>query len=576
MTRPPARPLDGLFRRCFRIGPTVAAALLSASIVGCEPAAPSYDLVLRGGQVIDGTGAPARTADVAIEGDAIAAIGDLGGADAERVIDASGLIVAPGFIDMHSHSDFTLLVDGRALSKTTQGVTTEVLGESGSAGPVLGAARDEMAGDLERYGLELTWSGLGEYFDTLERKGTSVNVVSTVGAGLVRASVMGYEDRPPTAREMERMRELVDTAMREGAIGLSSGMVYAPNSYFTTEEMIELAEPAAQHGGIYLTHIRDEDDDLLDALEEAITIGREAGLPLEILHFKRSAVRPEGPRLEPSIRDAVAMIERHRDAGTEVAANLYPYSASQTGLDIRLPEWIHDGGRERMVERLRNPETRARAKEALREMFRQGRGGKTPETIMLGATPYEPHRQYQGMRLSEISRQMEIDPAETLVELVEKGDGRVHAIYFSMREEDVRYLLGLPWTTVGSDGTGVAPEGVFLESHPHPRWYGSFPRVLGKYVREEGVLSLPEAVRKMTSLAAERIGLEDRGRVAEGMKADLVIFDHETIRDQASFANPHQLSQGVEWLIVNGGVVIAEGEHTGAKPGRVVKGRGGA
>lgn len=555
--------------------PAFAACLLAPLLlVGCEPAAPAYDLMLRGGQVIDGTGAPARAADVAVVGDSIAAVGDLAGADATRVVDVGGLLVAPGFIDMHSHSDFTLLADGRALSKTTQGVTTEVLGESGSAGPVLGAARDETAASLERYDLELGWTTLGEYFDTLEARGSSVNVVSTVGAGLIRASVMGYDDRPPTDDEMARMVELVDEAMEQGAIGLSSGMVYAPNAYFTTEEMIALAEPAAERGGIYLTHVRNEGDGLLESLDEAITIGREAGLPVEILHFKRFAVRPEGPRVEPTIQDAVALIDSVRAEGQEVAADVYPYDAAQTGMDQRIPAWAHDGGRERMVERLRDPPTRARIVREVRQTFQGGRAAYTPETIMLGATPHEPHRRFLGMRIAEISAALGIGPAETLVELVEKGEGRVRAIYFGMREEDVRYLLQVPWTTIGSDGTAVAPEGVFAEAHPHPRWYGSFPRVLGHYVREEGVLELPEAVRKITSLAASRVGLDDRGTVAAGMKADLVAFDPERIIDRATFTDPHQLSDGVEWLVVNGELVIAGGEHTGATPGRALRGGG--
>lgn len=562
--------------RPTRLLPALPALLLAPLLLAACETGPAYDLVLRGGEVVDGTGGPPRTADVAVAGDSIAAVGDLADADADRVVDASGLVVAPGFIDMHSHSDFTLLADGRALSKTTQGVTTEVLGESGSAGPVMGEARDEMAESLERYDLELGWETLGEYFDTLEARGTAVNVASTVGAGLVRASAMGYEDREPTDEEMERMRRLVDEAMRQGAVGLSSGMEYPPNSYFSTEQMAALAEPAARHGGIYLTHIRNEGDGLLEALGEAVEIGREAGLPVEILHLKRYAVRPEGPRVEPTIQDAVALIDSARDAGQEVAADVYPYDAAQTGMDQRIPPWAHDGGRERMVERLRDPETRAEVVAEVRETLARGRGAYSPGTIMLGGTPHEPHQQYLGMRISEISGEMDVAPAEALVELVEKGEGRVRAIYFGMREEDVRYLLRRPWTTVGSDGTAVAPEGVFLESHPHPRWYGSFPRVLGRYVREEGVLELPEAVRKMTSLAASRLGLDDRGTVAEGMKADLVAFDPETIVDRATFTDPHQLSEGVEWLVVNGRPVIADGEHTGATPGRALRPGGGS
>ena len=558
-----------------RAVPVLGVVVFTAFFGACETR-PAYDLILRNGEVVDGTGRAAREADVAVSGDSIAAIGDLVEAEADRVVDANGLVVAPGFIDMHTHSDFTLLVDGRALSKTTQGVTTEVLGETGSGGPVLGEARGEMTEELDGYGLELTWKTLGGYLDTLEARGISVNAVSTVGAGQIRASVMGYEDRPPTDEEMERMRVLVDEAMRQGAIGISSGMVYPPNSYFSTEEMIDLAEPAAHHGGIYLTHIRNEGDGLLGALQEAATIGRKAGLPVEVLHFKRYAVRPEGPRVEPTIQDAVALIDSVRAAGQEMAANMYPYAAAQTGLDQRIPTWARDGGRQRMVERLRDPKTRGRIVKEVRKTLARDRGGYAPGTIMLGRTPHEPHQEYLGMRLSEIAEAMGMSPAETLVELVDEGEGRVRVIYFGMREEDVRYLLQVPWTTIGSDGTAVAPEGMFLESHPHPRWYGAFPRVLGRYVREESVLELPEAIRKMTSLAASRIGLEKRGEVAVGMKADLVVFRPDSIVDRATFTNPHQLSRGVNWLIVNGEVVIAEGEHTGATPGRVLRNGGGS
>lgn len=549
----------------------VASASLTVFLACARGAGGPFDLIIRGGNLLDGTGAPAVRADVGISGDSIAAVGDLGAAEAVRVIDATGLTIAPGFIDMHSHSDFTLLADGRALSKVTQGVTTELLGESGSAGPALGPAREEMERSLEQYGLRPGWSTLGEYFDTLEARGMSVNVLSTVGSGTVRASVVGYDNRAPTAEELERMKALVDEAMQQGAVGLSSGLIYPPNSYASTEEIIALAQVAARHGGIYLTHMRDEGDGLLEAIDEAIRIGREGGLPVEILHFKRFAVPVSGEPVKPTIQDAAARIEEAQRAGIVVNADLYPYSAAQTGLDTRIPSWAHDGGRAAMVQRLRDPATRRRIRREVAADFARGRAGYTPETIMLGGTPHEPHRRFLGKRVSEIAQETRVEPAEALIDLVDKAEGAARAIFFGMTEEDVRYALRLPWTTIGSDGTAVAPEGVFLQSHPHPRWYGTFPRVLGRYVREENVLTLPQAVHKMTGLAASRLGLADRGTLAAGNKADVVVFDPQAIADRSTFTEPHRLSEGVRWLVVNGQIVLEDGQHTGTLPGRVLR-----
>lgn len=532
---------------------------------------PAFDVLIRGGEVVDGTGAPARAADVGIRGDSIVAVGDLSGQSATRVIDAAGLTVAPGFIDMHSHSDFALLVDGRALSKVTQGVTTELLGESGSAAPALGPARAERERGLAEQELALDWTTLGEYFQRLERQGMSVNILSTVASGQVRAAVVGYDNRPATAEELRAMEELVDQAMRDGAVGLSSGLIYPPNSYASTEELIALARVAARHGGFYLTHMRNEGNGLLGALEETIRIGREGGLPVEVLHFKRSGARDSGRSLSPTIQEAAALIEKAQSEGLAVYADVYPYAASQTGLDQRIPDWAHDGGREAMVARLRDPATRARIRKEITASFASN--GSAGESIQFGGTPYEPHRRLQGKRISEIAREMGLDPAETIIELVDKAEGSARAIYHSMREEDVRYALSRPWTTIGSDGTAVAPEGILARSHPHPRWYGTFARVLGHYVRQERLLSLEEAVRKMTSLAASRLGLTDRGTVAPGYKADLAVFDPETIIDRSTFEDPHQLSEGVQYLIVNGTLVLDGGQHTGAMPGRVLRNR---
>ncbi len=540
--------------------------LLACAQNGPEP----FDLLIRGGDVVDGTGSPARRADVGIRGDTIDAIGDLSGHPAVQVVEADGLVVAPGFIDMHSHSDFTLLVDGKGLSKVTQGVTTELLGESGSAAPLVGEARAPVEKGLGEMGITLDWATLGEYFARLEREGMSVNIVSMVGSGRIREAVVGFDNRPPTAEEMKRMKELVEEAMTDGAAGLSSGLIYPPNGYATTEELIALATVAARYGGFYLSHIRGEDERLLQALQEAIEIGREANLPVEVLHFKRSSMRL-GQEPDPSIQDAAALIEKAQQEGVAVHANLYPYSASQTTLNVRLPAWAQEGGNQKLVERLRNPETRQRIRKELAALLSKGIAGATPDTILFGSTPYEAHKNLQGKRIAEIAELMEVDAAEAYLELIDKAEGQTRAIYFGMREEDVRFALALPWTSIGSDGTAIAPVGILARSHPHPRWYGTFPRVLGYYVREEKVLTLPEAIRKMTSLPATRLGLADRGTLAPGFKADVVVFDRETIRDRSTFTEPHQLSEGVEFLTVNGELVLEDGEHTGAKPGRVLR-----
>lgn len=555
------------------MGPTLLIAALALACALADPGAraPRFDLLVRGGELVDGTGAPRRPADIGITGEAIAAIGDLSAASAARTIDATGLVVAPGFIDMHSHSDLPLLADGRALSKVTQGVTTELLGESGSAAPVTELTREAQRRSLEELGLELEWSTFAEYFALLESRGTSVNVLSTVGTGQLRASVVGYDDRPAVPEELAAMAELERNALDDGAVGLSSGLVYAPDSYASTDEIIALARVAARRGGIYLVHVRGEDSRLLDSLEEAIRIGREADLRVEVLHFKRLGIRLAGDRERPSIRDAVARIERAQHEGVRIAANMYPYTASQTTLGARIPNWAFAGGRDALLARIRDPDARARLRGEIRERLSRGIAGVTADTILFGSTPWEPHQRYLGMRIDAIARDMKVEPAEAILELMDRSDAAASAIYFGMRESDVRYVLALPWTDIGSDGVAIAPDGVLARSHPHPRWYGTFPRVLGHYVRELGVLSLEEAVRKMTSLPASRIGLSDRGRLAVGAKADVVVFDPDTIADRATFERPHQLSQGVKWLVVNGALVIADGSHTGATPGRVLR-----
>jgi N-acyl-D-aspartate/D-glutamate deacylase len=353
-------------------------------------------------------------------------------------------------------------------------------------------------------------------------------------------------------------------------VGLSSGLIYAPNRYASIDELAALARVAARHGGFYLTHMRNEGDGLLEAIGEALEIGRKGNLPVEILHFKRSGVRASGGE-KATLREAIDLIESARRDGVRVTANVYPYDASQTTLSIRLPDWTQDGGRSKMLERLRDPETRKKIRQEISESFAEGAAGATPETILFGRTTFEPHRRFQGKRISDIAREMGVEPAEAILELIDKAEGSTTAVYFGMREEDVELALRKPWVTIGSDGTAVAPEGVLARSHPHPRWYGTFPRVLGRYVRERKVLTLEEAVHKMTALAAERLGLSDRGLIAEGKKADIAVFDPDAIADRSTFEKPHQLSVGVRFLVVNGELVLADGEHTGARPGRVLR-----
>jgi dihydroorotase/N-acyl-D-amino-acid deacylase len=551
----------------------VAVTLAVLAVIGCRsPQAAPFDLVVRGGELIDGTGGPARRADVGVRGDAIVEIGALSRSTATRVIDAAGMVVAPGFIDMHSHSDLPLLVDGRSLSKITQGVTTELLGESDSPAPVIGHVRGEVERSLGGLGLRLDWTTFAEYFQRLERQQIAVNVVALVGAGQVRAAVVGFDKRAPSANELSQMQALVDRAMQDGAAGLSSGLIYVPNSYASTEELIELARVAARHGGIYVSHIRNEDDGLLVALREAATIGREAGLPVEVLHLKRNLARLDGAAQATTMREAIGVIEEARQQGVKMAANVYPYAASQTTLNANLlPQWALEGGREQLLTRLRDPRTRARIRSESQAILTSPLSGRRADTVMLARTSHEPHQRFQGMRIKQIADDMKEDASGALLDIIDKSDGLASGIYFGMREEDVALALTQPWTTIGSDGSGLAPTGILARSHPHPRSYGTFPRVLGHYVREARVLTLPQAIHKMTGLPAERLGLADRGTVKVANKADLVVFDPGTISDRATFDQPHQLSVGVQWLVVNGALVIDKGAPTGTLPGRVLR-----
>ena len=484
---------------------------------------------------------------------------------------STGLVVSPGFIDMHSHSDASLLADGRALSKVYQGVTTELLGESGSAGPVPPSIREDQKSALAELGLTLDWTTLGEYFDRLKRQGTSVNVLSSVGSGSLRAAVVGYDNRPATPEELQEMRRLMAEAMEDGAVGLSSGLIYVPNRYAPTEELVELAKVAARYGGSYATHLRDEADYLERGVDEAIRIGRDAKVPVHIFHFKFSSVRSQRIQSTSPVRGAVDTIEQAREYGIEIFCDVYPYNASQTTLNMLLPDWSHEGGSAALATRLRSADSRRKIHDEVAERLEKGIPGASPETVLLARTPFEDHRRFQGKTLGVVSEEMGVSPTDAILELVEKADGRASGIFFGIREGDLEYALGRSWTSIGSDGAALSPSGVLAQAHTHPRAYGTFPRVLARFVRERGTLTLPEALHKMTGLPASQLRLSDRGQIRIGAKADIVVFDPDTIEDVATFDAPHRLSTGVHWLLVNGEIVLEDGEHTGALPGRVLR-----
>lgn len=572
------READSAERRPCLLGSVLLTLPILLAIGACAEPAGHYDVLIRGGDAFDGTGVASQRLDIGVRDGLVAAIGDLSGASGDEEIDATGLAVAPGFIDMHSHSDRTLLVDGRALSKVKQGVTTELLGESGSPAPVFRQATTAVlgtaAGARPDDGSEGdAWTTFAEYFALLEERGISVNVLSTVGSGALRAGVVGLDDVPATAAQLEEMKEHVEQAMRDGAVGLSSGLIYIPNRYASTEELIELAKVAAAHGGFYTSHLRDEADELVASVEEAVRIGREAGLPVHILHFKFSGTRSKVHHERSPLLSAVEVVNAARDEGLDVYADVYPYVASSSTLNLRIPDWAREGGSAALAARLGDPALRARIRREVAAHLAKGIPAGTPETVLLSRTPYEGHRAYQGMTVAEIADQMGVEPVDAILELVERSGARAGAIFFGIREDDLEVALALPWTSIGSDGSALAPVGELAQSHPHPRSYGTFPRVLARYVRDRGVLTLAEAIHKMTGLAASQLGLSDRGTLTLHARADIVVFDPQTISDLATFEAPHQLAQGVTHLLVNGQLVLRDGEHTGALPGQVIRRR---
>lgn len=512
------------------------------------------DAIIRDVQVLDGTGAPAYHADIGLAGDRIAGIGDLSAAAASTVIDGTGLVATPGFIDMHSHSDITLPINPRAESKVRQGVTTEVVGMcGGSPAPIDESTKASIVG--WRSALPWTWNTYGEYLAYLRDQGISVNVIPMVGNGTVRRLVMGDEDRQPTPDELADMQRLIAQAMDEGAWGVSSGLIYRPSANADTDELVALCQVPAGRGGFYFSHIRGESETLLQAIEEAICIGERAGLPVQIAHLK--AAYPEHWAKLPQ---ALALIDEARARGLDIAADRYPYIASSTPLVNRLPLWARAG--QATLPGLQDPDRRPRIVEALRT------GPLRWDKLVVAWIQGQP--ELDGQSIAEIAARRSADPADTMLDLLVEAEGNVHSINFSMSENNLRAVLRHPAVMVGSDGEARVPHGPLGEGKAHPRSYGTFPRVLAKYVREEGVLTLPQAVLKMTGLSAQRLGLTDRGRLQAGMKADLVLFNPATVRDRATFAEPYQYPEGIAYVYVNGQAVITPQGHTGALPGEIL------
>jgi N-acyl-D-amino-acid deacylase len=546
---------------------------LAAPPTHAAPAPASYDVLLRGGTIYDGSGGKPLVADLALRGDRIAAIGNLTPADARQTIDATGLAVAPGFINVLSWSTESLLLDGRSQSEIRQGVTLEVLGEGESMGPLTAVMKAEMIELQDDIKFTIEWTTLGEYLAYLEKCGVSCNVASFVGAATVRTHELGKADRAPTPAELERMQQLVRQAMEEGALGVASALIYAPGFYARTNELIALCRAAAPYGGRYISHLRSEGNRLVESLDELLTIAREARLPAEVYHLK-AAGKPNWAKLDAVTR----RIESARAEGLAITANMYTYTAGATGLDAAMPPWVQEGGYKAWAERLRDP--------AIRERVRQEMSTRTdrwenlllaagsPEQVLLVAFKNPALKPLTGQSLAAVAKLRGKSPEETAMDLVIEDGSRVGTVYFLMSEENVKKQIALPWMAFCSDSASQAPEGVFLKSNPHPRAYGSFARLLGKYVRDEKVIPLEEAVRRLTLFPAENLKLKERGGLRPGYFADVVVFDPERIQDHATFEKPHQYATGMKHVFVNGVAVLRDGEHTGAKPGRFVRGPG--
>ena len=537
------------------------------------PQLPAYDVIIRGGTVYDGTGVPGRRADVGFRGDRVAGVGNLASAQGTLVLDATGLAVAPGFINMLSWSTESLLADGRSQGEIRQGVTTQIFGEGSSMGPLNDAMKKRLVENMGDVKYEITWTTLSEYLRELERRGVSQNVASFVGATTIREHVIGLEDRKPSAAELATMRELVDREMRAGALGIGSSLIYAPAFYATTEELIELCKVAAQYRGKYISHIRSEGNRLIEAVTELIRISREAGLPAEIYHLKAA-----GRQNWPKIDKVIAMVEEARKQGLKITADMYTYTAGATGLDAAMPPWVLDGGYDAAYKRLADPEMRKKIAHAIRTPSAEWENlylsAGSADRVLLVEFKSDALKPLTGKTLAAVAKARGEDPVDTIMNLVLEDRSRVGTVYFMMQEENIRKQIKLPWVSFGSDAASMAPEPPFTLSSAHPRAYGNFARLLGRYSRDERIIPLHEAVRRLTGLPATNLELDRRGFLKEGMFADVVVFDPATIADRATFEQPHQYAAGVKHVFVNGVHVLRDGDHTGAKPGRALWGPG--
>jgi len=532
-------------------------------------AAEPYDIVITGGRVLDGTGNPWFSADVGIRDGRIAAIGDLcgpssAGCPARRRLDASGLYVAPGFIDLLGQSEITVLVDNRAESKIHQGITSEITGEGESVAPQNEKTLPEVQEGVAPFGIQVDWRTLSEYFARFERQGSAINLGTNVGAEQVRKAVLGSANRAPSPAELEQMRGLVAEAMQQGAVGISSALIYAPGTYAKTDELIELAKVAARYGGIYSTHMRSEGRGIFAALDETFRIGREAGIPVHIYHLKVS-----GAAMRGKMGEVTARIEKARAGGLEVTANMYAYRAGANGLSANLPSWALEGGTDKSIERLRDPATRAKIKAAMAGRF----SDSDAHGVLINAVANEKLRGLEGKRLDEIARERGKDPMDVMFDILIEDRMQTGQIVFIMAEPDIERAFVQPWVAFGCDYGAVRPDGILGRDHAHPRAYGNFPRFLGQYTRDLHLLPLEQTVRKMTSLAAQIMRIEDRGVLRHGMWADVTLFDYAKIRDVATFEEPNQYSEGIRYVIVNGQLVLDDGKMTDARPGRPIRGR---
>jgi N-acyl-D-amino-acid deacylase len=548
--------------------------LLILFLASCQKQ--EYDIIIRGGTIYDGSGSAAVTADIAINADTIAAIGDLSNAAGKRELDAKGLAVAPGFINMLSWAVETLIIDGNGESDIRQGVTLEVFGEGGSMGPMNQTMKDEAMDVMRRdpdWKYDIDWTTLGEYLESMERRGVSPNVASFIGATTVRIHELGYANRLPNEDELARMQNLVRAAMEEGALGVGSSLIYAPANYSSTEELIALCKVAGEYGGMYITHMRSEGDNILRAVDETIRIAREAGLPAEIYHLKMAGEKNWG-----KLDSVLARIQSANDSGLKITADMYTYPAGATGLDASMPPWVQEGGLNAWIKRLKDPKVRKRALDEMRKPSKEWENlllmAGSPERVLLLSFTNDSLKRFTGKSLADVAAIYGKSPEETAMDLVIADSSRVGTAYFMMNEENIKRQIALPYVSFGSDAGAPTAAGIFLKSSDHPRAYGNFARLLGKYVRDEKVIPLAEAIRKLTSLPASNLKIKRRGALQNGYFADVVVFDPATIQDHATFEKPHQYSTGMKHVFVNGVQVLADGEHTGARPGRVVRGPG--